>query len=493
MILLWRTDQPHPNSSATSEWIYNGLDSCVTLEVLEAILPQLNEITQPTYNFERALQAPILEMECRGVRIDQRARSAVIAQLESERCELSESLDEILSEGIGVTDFNPSSHQQVKELLYGTLGLPPVRSRGQITSDRKALEKLRGNFYAGPIISSILALRDNGKKLGTLRTGIDPDGRMRTSYNIAGTDTGRLSSYGSAFGTGTNLQNITEEIRRIFVADPGMKMAYIDLEQAESRAVGAIIWNLFQDGTYLDFCESGDLHTNICKMAWPEINWTEDQGEDKILSGRRFYRDFSYRDASKRLGHASNYRGQPPHISKEVRIPIGLVQEFQRNYFRSFPGIPRWHDWVRTKLIRDGWITAFMGRQRWFFGRRWEDETVRAAVAYEPQSAIADYLNRGMLQVWQAHRCQLLLQVHDAILIQYPEESESEIVPMVQSLLQLTIPLMNGRTLRIPTEASVGWNWGKESTNNVDGLVHFTGHDSRQRSTPPSLMDRVVP
>ena len=70
MAVIWRTDQPHPNSAAVQEQVYNGLDSCVTLKVLGELLPQLNKVTSRVYEFELALQAPILEMECRGVRVD---------------------------------------------------------------------------------------------------------------------------------------------------------------------------------------------------------------------------------------------------------------------------------------------------------------------------------------------------------------------------------------------------------------------------------------
>lgn len=281
-----------------------------------------------------------------------------------------------------------------------------------------------------------------------------------------------------------------------------MKFAYIDLEQAEARGVGAIIWNIFNDGKYLDFCESGDLHTNVTMMTWKYLSWSDSSSANKEIAKQKFYREFSYRDASKRLGHASNYHGQPPQISTEVRIPLGLVQEFQIGYFREFPFIPRWHEWTRAKLLRDGWITSFMGRQRWFFGRRWDNETLNAAIAYDPQSGIADYINRGLLCVWndpwcRAHQVQLLLQVHDALLIQYPDELESEIIPRVQKLLELEVPLMNGRSLIIPTEAMVGWNWAyayneKKELINPDGLIAFTGNDKRQRSAPGRLLDRVV-
>jgi DNA polymerase I-like protein with 3'-5' exonuclease and polymerase domains len=487
MAVIWRTDQPHPNSAAVQEQVYNGLDSCVTLEVLEALLPQLNEVTERVYDFERALQAPILEMQCRGVLVDQTERTKVYAYYEEIRDRLQEVFDAIVTEGLGISPINVGSWQQKQYLLYEILRLPPVREKGKVTTNRKALEKLRSNFYAEPICNHILALQDVRKKLGFLKTGIDPDGRIRTSFNIGGTETGRLSSYQSCFGTGTNLQNITGEMRRIFVADPGKKFAYIDLEQAEARGVGAIIWNLFGDSQYLDFCESGDLHTAVCIMTWPDLGWTHDAQTNKAIAKRKFYREFDYRDASKRLGHASNYLGKPPHISREVRIPLPLVVSFQRNYFDAFPGITKWHDHVRSKLIRDGYITTFLGRQRYFFGRRYDEETVREAIAYEPQSAIADIINTGMLRLWRANICEILIQVHDALLIQYPEEMEDEVVPAAQRLLTVDVPLMHGKTLRIPTEAEVGWNWGKGSKSNVDGLVPYSGHDPRHRKAVPVM------
>jgi hypothetical protein len=136
-----------------------------------------------------------------------------------------------------------------------------------------------------------------------------------------------------------------------------------------------------------------------------------------------------------------------------------------------------------------------MRRQRWFFGRRWEDETVRSAVAFEPQSAIADYLDRGLLAVWRSGICEILMQVHDAILIQYDAERENEIIPKVEKLLQLEVPLQHGRSLIIPTEAMVGWNWGythdkSKKLVNPNGLIPFNGNDLRVRSETKSFMDR---
>ena len=496
MPVIWTNTSPEPSSPAQQEQIYNGLDCCVTLEVFHQIRPQLDELTSLTYSSAMELQAPILEMMLRGVRIDHSEVENVKALYSRQHDQLQSALDDILVNGLGIRAINPGSWQDKQWLLYDILKLPPVRKRGRVTTDRGALEKLSSYFQAEPICTHIMALQDIRKKLGFLKTGLGDDGRIRTSFSIAGTDTGRLSSSSSAFWDGTNLQNIAPEMRKIFISDEGMKFAYIDLEQAEARMVGAIIWNLFGDPKYLDFCESGDLHTNVTKGTWKTLPWTGDPNADKNLAKQPFYRDFSYRDAAKRLGHASNYHGQPPQISREVRIPLGLVQEFQREYFAQFSGIPRWHNHVRTKLIKDGWITSAAGRRRWFFGRRWENETLNAAIAYDPQSSIADYINRGLLAVWkrQLPGLSVLLQIHDALLIQYPEHLEGEIVPEVQRLLEIEFPLMNGRTLKIPTEAMVGWNWGyayndKKELVNPNGLVSF-GADERKRQAKTSVLDR---
>jgi DNA polymerase-1 len=462
-------------------WVYNGMDCCLTIEILHALKPKLNEVTEKVYDHALALQAPILEMECRGICVDRNHMATVQAHYQGQLIRLKASLEEIMSEGLKLPGFNFNSPLQMKTLFYEIFSLPKQSKKGVVTLDRKALEKFRSQyFFVEPIVNHILAIRDTVKKLGVLKTGIDSDGKMRTSYNIAGTDTGRLSSYSSAFGSGTNLQNITGELRRIFVPSPGKKLAYIDLSQAESRAVGAILWNLFSDATYLDACESGDLHTDVTRLCWTDFEWTTDPKTNKAIASRPFYRELSYRDASKRLGHGTNYYGQPPHLAKETRVPLPLVQEFQKKYFKAFPGLEEFHHWTRQKLIKDGWITSVLGRHRWFFGRRWDLETLRAAIAFDPQSSVSDYLNKGLMRVHAYPRVDLLLQVHDAIVIQYAVEEEDSVVPHVQRLLEWELPLMAGRSLIIPTDAQVGWNWAYATPANPNGMKAFSGHDSRE-------------
>jgi DNA polymerase-1 len=472
-------------------WVYNGLDCCVTMEVLDAILPQLDNLTGSTYAFSRELQGPALDMRLRGVLVDAERKGRVISEFHERIDDLETSLDRIVIDGLGFYGFNWRSIPCLKKLFYEILQIPVIRKAGVPTVNREALEKMEAYLIARPIIYHLIALRDLGKKIGVLRTEVDPDGRMRTSYNIAGTTTGRFSSSLSEFGTGTNLQNIEESLRSIFVADPGMKMAYLDEPQGESRMVGAIEWNLFKDGRYLDACESGDLHTTVARMCWPELGWTGDPAEDRILAERPFYRHYDYRFMCKKIGHGSNYAGQPYTLAKQAKIDRRAIEDFQPKYFTAFPAHHRWHEHVRRTLMEDGYLISLTGRKRWFFGRRSDDATFREAVAFDPQGSLADILNRGMLAVWRANACQLLMQIHDAILIQYPEKQEDEILPRILSLLTQRLHLEHGRTLTLTPDVKVGWNWGNFSGENPDGLKSYKPGDTRRRQPKLALLDRV--
>lgn len=484
-------------------WVYNGLDCCITSEVFQVTESYLDNYTRGTYEFSKALQAPILEMNMRGVKIDQVKRQDLITEYRGELVRLERQLNQILFSGLGRADFNWRSNQQLIDLFYQQLRIPPVKKRnakGEMapTVNREALEKLTNYYYAKPIISHILRMRDLGKRVGTLETEIDADGRIRTSYNIAGTTTGRLSSSFSDFGTGTNLQNIEQRLRRIFVADTGYKFANIDLKSGDSFGVGMILWNLFGDSTYLDACESGDIHTSVAKMTWQELPWTGDIKKDKALAEATIvYRDLDVRSMSKKLGHGTNYYGKPHTMAMHTKMEVSIIQEFQRRYFAAFP-LQKWHGHVQSELLQRGFLVTLLGRKRWFFGRRNDDSTLREAIAYEPQSITSDTINRGMLQVWRQNHCQLLLQVHDSILVQYPERDEDTLLPRILEACAAPIELNGGRRVTIPVEAKIGWNWANveydrsgKVIGNPDGLMEYKGeHDVRRRQPETTILDR---
>jgi DNA polymerase-1 len=506
------------------EFVYNGLDCCVTLELRDNLLPLLDNVTTGTYEFSKALQAPILDMTMTGTLVDEQRRQSTLTKYNSDIARIEQQLNRIVGEGIGWEEaIRPRKQNEgkwwrspikLKELLYKVMGLPEQKKRNAKgvwapTTNREALEKLEDYFIAKPVVSHLLALRDIDKKRGFLETEVDADGRIRCNFNIAGTNTGRLASSMSDFGTGTNLQNVDRELRSVFVADNGWKFANLDLEQGDARNVGAICWNLFVDklgeavaGSYLDACESGDLHTYNSRLIWPEKKWTGDLKVDKRIAEEIFYRQDSFRQMAKKGGHGTNYYGTPRTMAKHLKVETGLIEDFQKRYFKAYPVIgsydprhtdpdgklPNWHNYVRRSLQDTHSLITMLGRRRRFFGRSYEDSTLREAIAYEPQSMTADEIDLGLLRVWRAHRVRPLIQVHDSVLFLYREEEEDEIIPWLLETMKTRIVLERGREFVVPTEAKVGWNWGDfDETKNLDGLIKWKGSDTRKRSEKPHV------
>ena len=474
------------------EYVYNGLDCCVTAEVLEVLLPQLDNHTAATYALSKALQGPVLEMRLRGIRIDNARKYEVINEYFEKLDQLERGLDRIVLDGCGLHSFNWRSNGDLKTLFYDKLRIPAIIRQGRPTVNRDALEKLEAYQVARQIVKHMKAMRDLAKKIGVLKTEIDPDGRIRTSYNIAGTSTGRFSSSFSEFGTGTNLQNIEQSLRSIFIADKGFKLAKFDARSGESYCVGAVEWNLFHDPKFLDACETGDVHTSVARIVWPKFAWTGVLEVDRELAEQPYYRHFDRRFMCKKIGHGSNYGGKPKTLSEQAKVELGAVIEFQRQYFAAFPAHQLWHEWVRKQVLEVGNLISLTGRKRWFFGRRNDEKTLRDALAYDPQCSLAEIVNRGMLQVWWGGLVQLYMHDHDAITVQYPEEQEDEIIPQIFAQLSYPVELAHGRTLVIPYDCKTGWNKADFSKDNPEGLKTYTPGDKRRRGKEVSLLDRRV-
>lgn len=483
--------------------VYNGLDAALTVEIWEE-LQRLHNNPPEVYAFERALQGPALDIMLRGFLIDDYERRNGIELLKQQRSDVNKILQRFAF-AIWDKGVNAQSGQQLQALFYKAMKIPEIWSSKKgvraLRMDRETLEKLEVYKYAAPIVSCVKAIRELDKKLDVLTADVDPDGRMRTSINVGATETGRLSSSTSTTGSGTNMFNITEELRQMFIADPGWKLCGIDGQQAESREIGFQCGVLFNDWSYLDACESGDLHTTSAKLIWPNLPWNGDPKHDRAIADQNFYRQFSYRDMSKRGGHGSNYIGSASTLAKHLKTPTKLIEDFQSNYFRAFPCIPRLHQWTAEQLQTSRNLTTTFGRKRTFFGRPGDDTTLREAVAYLGQSPTADRVNLAMLRIWRnfGNRIRLLLNLYDAVYFQFREDdSEKEIVE--QALAMFDVPMWHGdRMFNVPGEAKTGWNWRSIVTQqdvakaiakgekppriNVDGLKKWTGVDTRKRTT----------
>jgi len=194
----------------------------------------------------------------------------------------------------------------------------------------------------------------------------------------------------------------------------------------------------------------------------------------------------------KKLGHGSNYGGREETLAAQTKTNIKVIYDFRPKYMNAFPAHKFWHNWVEEQIRAHQRLTNLTGRQRIFFGRPDSADVIREAIAYDPQGSLSDIVKRGMLNVWRADICQLLMENHDSIVVQYPQEKEDEIIPKILKLLSHPVELRHGRTLMIPYGCKTGWNWGEYSKENPDGLKSYKPGDKRTRTPEVHISDRRV-
>lgn len=503
-------------------WAYNGLDCCVTREVWDVISPRLGPEQRATYAFERAMQAPAMAMMRRGVLVDVAARATAVGELKKDLIRLDQKLnaDTIVAEvwdgkeletgycpkgGLTKTGrrqrhvwprgdaaesgeyrcercgmprykrrpFNGNSSDQCWRLFYELLGLPVQHNKeGVASTDEECIERIGRKWpkYA-KITGLILESRGTKKQLGFLAARLTVDNRFRQSINVGKPETGRFSSSKSPFGEGGNTQNIAEKHRRIFIADPGWDMVYADLEQAESRTVAYVA----EDERYIQAHLSGDVHTFVSRLLWPNLPWNGDLKHDKKVAKEEpcpFDPDHDYRYNAKRCQHGLNYGLTPQGLAMWAHIPLAEAKKIYALYWEMFPGVRQWQIATAKQIKELGVITTPLGRRRQFFGRYWDPHTIRQGIAFVPQSMVADILNASLYAVWRAmdpERVQLLAQVHDAILAEV-RVGDQEAVEAMRKLMTVPVPIL-GRVMTIPVEMQQGKNWGKyDAERNPGGL-----------------------
>lgn len=476
--------------------VYNCLDSCLTAQLAPAMLAQANENHLRTYDREMRLQALCLEMSTKGFPVSQLRAVELLHELRKEADRALYCLDKF-TEAVYAPRLNPNSPVAVASFFYDFMAFPVIwkydyktkqRKRG---ADRDSLEKLRAMHpSAVPFINAILAYREAVKLAGVFKKGLEPSGVLRCNFSPSGTETGRLSSQRNVYGRGTNAQNLNDRVRQVVEAPAGFVLGYFDLKTAESIAVGY----LSGDQRYIDACMGGDLHTAVAALTWPSLGWAGDLKRDRQLADQIFYRDFSYRDMAKRGGHGTNYLGTPRTMAMHLKVMVQLIEQFQEGYFSAFPGIPAWHLETIARVQQEGRLITPLGRERQFWGRGNDPATHRKAVAFVPQSLVADTMNEGLMQVqrWLRANCKevdnvpvrwcdgsvryardgLLAQVHDAGLFLLPLDGVHEISKHI--LREIVFPVDFGSlgTMRIPADCQLGKRWSKrkEKPGLLDGL-----------------------
>ncbi len=443
------TDFPHYSdydaSSDESTQTYNGMDCLATFQVADAVEAELKE--RNMWTFYRETLHPVVtaltRMQNRGVLIDMDLRAEIDTRTETELAELLTTVQSLTHE-----DFNPSSPKQVKELIYETLKLPKQYKpqTKEVTSDGDALKALSKRYpvYA-QTLSGITRYREKRTFLGTfVRAKVTKDNRIKTSYNPAGTVTGRISSSQTIDGFGGNLQNIPRgQFRRIYKADPGKILIKADLAQAEYRY---LIWLARIERIIDKFLHdpSFSIHywnaSNIYNKPRPEITKEE-------------------YDNAKNGVYGANYGIGPLKVARMYDMDFRQAKLIIENYHHHVPEIRSvFQREIRQQILETRMLRNPFGRERLFFGRV-DDEMYRKAYSHSCQSTIADLIYYAVVELDDLG-VELLLQVHDELVLQCPVNDLDATCKIVKRAMEREIKVPGVEApLIIPVEIQVGDNW----------------------------------
>ena len=440
-----------------SEWHYGAMDSVVALDVSYTIENELKDANLLDFYLTHVhpLSFALSDASRTGVLIDKKIGKEI-----AERTKINIDAVQVEINELAGEELNPNSHKQVSELLYEKLKFPAVYKKKKSTVDEEALRKLERRYPDEKILAKIIEFRKGHKLISTfLEPKVDEDGRMRTSYNASGTKGARISSSQNLWGGGMNLQNVpvgksrgVENIRHMFVAGDGNVLVKGDLSQAETRVTSEILYRI-GDPTLHDLYKDPefDIHRWGGTFIFGKL-------ENDITKHER--------EITKIRNHSGNYCAGPRVLMK-VALKNGIDDidyEFSKRMIaaghKAIPGLRKWWSDVEMQLRRTRTITTCLGRRRIFFGRLDDNATIRDAVACEPQSTVGDVLNiifRRLHKSLDAD-CKLILQVHDELVVECPEDRADYVVKEMQKAS--IVPLfINEEPLIIPLDISVGKNW----------------------------------
>jgi len=359
------------------------------------------------------------------------------------------------------------SGHQLKDILYNALRLPRRSQAGKETTDEEALQSLLALDKSG-----LVALALRYAKLATMREIYErvapgPDGRVRTVFNPAGTYTGRFSASGAFYWpASTNLQNLPASeaardplyrVRECFIPAAGRVFLYADLSQAEARVVAC----LAEDDYLLE--------------AWQDPNWDAHRWTaSKIFKKPLAEITPQERFLGKRSRHALNYGLGVNKFWRyvnadadltSVAITLKEAKVICEGYHALHPNLDGvWWNRVQAKLEREEPMVNCFGRVCQFYPRRdpftdqIDQESLRAAIAWEPQSTISHLAKLGLLQLYNSEKSnghQVLFEGHDSILLEVDQHRTRSAIRLAKKALEREI-VVNGRKLTIPSEIFIG-------------------------------------
>lgn len=429
----WKDDGKEwdKNQDDEQRWTYNCRDAVVTYEVAEALEQTVDETNQrEQFNFIMSLFHPVLRMMLRGVKFDLQVKAQLIGELLEHIAKREQIIEKIAGKPL-----NPKSPKQLQDFFYGELNLPVQWSKQKRpTTDDEALVKLA---TAEPLVSKICyainECRSLYNSLSVVNTKLDSDGRIRCSYNIGGTETTRFSSSTNAFGSGTNLQNITKgktsehtglelpNLRRLFIPDIGFVFADVDLDRADAQVVA---WEADDSDLKQIFREGLDLHLENAKAIF----------------GSHIQKKSPERALAKAFCHAANYGATPPTLARALGITVKHADQIHKQWFAAHPNILEWHRSIEAQLAETRQVKNAFGFRRLYFDRI--EQCFTQALAWIPQSTVAIVINKGLvaLDKHMSDELQLLLQVHDSLGFQVPSYKRHEVLEKARPHLLITVP-----------------------------------------------------
>ena len=436
-------------------WGYNCKDAVITYELDEVEQVLIDKMRlREVHDFQQKLYHPVLRTMNKGIRIDHSRRQVFHNQLVREIGEREEWIEKLLGRKL-----NLRSPPQLQQLFYHELGFKPILNRKTktLTTDEEAMRKMMlREPLIRPLLRKILEIRSMGVFLSTfVSASLDVDGRMRCSYNIAGTDTYRFASRANAFGSGTNLQNIPSggdmggdfdlvlpNVRTLFVPDPGMEFFDIDLSSADLRIV---VWESDEPEMKSMLAQGLDPYTEIAKEFY------HDQTITKKDPRRQTFKSFA---------HGTHYLGTPEGLAERLGLPVQQARDTQAWYFRRFPRIKRWQDEaIRDGVVKRRMVQNIFGYRMHFFDRI-EGTVLNQAAAWIPQSTVGCLINRAYVAIDEREpEVDLLLQVHDSLAGQYPIAKRDEILPRILAHAAIPLPYADPLTIPVGVKTSIV-SWG---------------------------------
>ena len=402
-------------------------------------------------DMEMPLIPVLASMENAGITIDKAALKVFLDEVQTELDALTARIYQEAGQ-----EFNIRSAQQIGEVLFKKLGLSAAKSTkgGQASTSQAVLEKLSGEH---PVVDALLEFRKLEKMRSTYLEPLPrlagPDSRIHTTFNQTATATGRLSS------SNPNLQNIPvrgdmgRRMRTCFTAGPGMKLISADYSQVELR----VLAHYSQDPTLLSAFRNGeDIHTRTAALLY-DVDPSQ-IGPDERRKAKTINFGLIYGMGARKLG-------------QDLGIPLSEARMFMERYFARFAHIKEFFDAVEVEARRNGYVTTLSGRRRPLPDMLSHSGQARAlaerqAVNTLIQGSAADLIKFAMLAVYhdatlRRMKAKLLLQIHDELIVEVPEQHAEEAASRLAALMTDTSAW--GMELHVPlvADAGIGSNWGE--------------------------------